>query len=228
MMDAQAEAIGAVSAVPDIVIRRLPIYLRTVQQLMIQGVEITSSQTLADLLGISSAQIRKDLSHFGAFGKQGTGYQTDYLCKQLTAILQVANLWPIILVGAGHLGHALANYPGFEQRGFRIVAVFDNDQKTIGNPIGSLVVQPLTALAPVVADFDCQIAILAVPARSAQTVAQQLITVGIQSMLCYTPTTLNLPKTARVAYVDPLIYLQHMTYYLEQRGFRPPQERRQE
>ncbi len=129
-----------------------------------EGAEVTSSQELGELLGISSAQIRKDLSHFGEFGKQGTGYNVGYLCTQLEKILKVDCVWPVVLVGAGYLGHALASYNGFEHRGFRIVAVFDNDPDKIGNLIGDVEVQPIDAMPAVVHKYRCQIAIIAVPA----------------------------------------------------------------
>lgn len=201
--------------IPDIVIGRLPVYLRTLKQLVSQGREVTSSQELGELLGISSAQIRKDLSHFGEFGKQGTGYNTNFLCSQLEEILQVDCIWPVVLVGAGYLGHALASYNGFENRGFRIVAVFDSDPTKIGEAIGNLTVQAVDHIAQVVGEYNSQIAIVAVPAHGAQTVGDQLVEAGIKSILCYAPTTLNLPKEIRVEYIDPVIHFQHMTFYLK-------------
>uniref|UniRef100_A0A7C1FFP2 Redox-sensing transcriptional repressor Rex n=1 Tax=Caldilinea aerophila TaxID=133453 RepID=A0A7C1FFP2_9CHLR len=201
--------------IPDIVISRLPIYLRTLRLLKDQGIEVTSSQELGELLGLSSAQIRKDLSHFGEFGKQGTGYNVAYLCDQLEKILKVDCVWPVILVGAGYLGHALASYTGFEHRGFRIVAVFDNDPEKIGSAIGAITVQPVEALPAAVKQHRCQIAIIAVPASAAQQVANQLIEVGIKSILCYAPITLTVPPHIRVEYIDPVIHFQHMTFYLE-------------
>lgn len=201
--------------IPDIVIGRLPVYLRTLKMLMLNGQEVTSSQELGDLLGISSAQIRKDLSHFGEFGKQGTGYTIGYLCSQLEEILKVDCVWPVVLVGAGYLGHALTHYNGFENRGFRIVAVFDNNPDKIGQPVGQLVVEPVSIIPQVIATYRCQIAIIVVPAGSAQSVADTLIEAGIKSILCYAPTTLTVPKTVRVEYIDPVIQLQHMTFYLE-------------
>lgn len=200
--------------IPDIVIGRLPVYLRTLTMLMHQGQEVTSSQELGDLLGISSAQIRKDLSHFGEFGKQGTGYNIDFLCSQLQEILKVDCMWPVVLVGAGYLGHALVNYAGFENRGFRIVAVFDSNPDKLGQPVGQLTISPITAIPQVVADYRCQIAIIVVPAESAQSVAGMLIEAGVKSILCYAPTTLTVPKDVRVEYIDPVIQLQHMTFYL--------------
>lgn len=201
--------------IPDIVISRLPVYLRTLRLLDGQGAEVTSSQELGDLLGISSAQIRKDLSHFGEFGKQGTGYNVAFLCRQLEKILKVDCVWPVVLVGAGYLGHALASYNGFLNRGFRIVGVFDNDPAKIGTQIGDIVIKPTATLPETVSEFRCQIAVIAVPAHTAQAVADELIVAGIRSILCYAPLTLNAPLHVRVEYIDPVISFQHMTFYLD-------------
>ncbi len=205
---------GARSNIPDIVIGRLPVYLRTLKLLLERGQEVTSSQELGDLLGISSAQIRKDLSHFGEFGKQGTGYSIPYLCRQLEKILKVDCVWPVILVGAGNLGRALAAYNGFEHRGFRIVALFDTDADKVGEQVGAIRVQGLEALAAIVQQSRCQIAVVAVPAPAAQDVCNQLIEAGIVSLLCYAPITLSTPAHVRVEYIDPVIHFQHMTFYL--------------
>jgi redox-sensing transcriptional repressor len=204
-----------VEEIPDIVIGRLPVYLRTLRLLNSQNAEVTSSQELGELLGISSAQIRKDLSHFGEFGKQGTGYNVAYLCRQLEKILKVDCVWPVVLVGAGYLGHALASYNGFENRGFRIVGVFDNSSDKIGMHVGDCRIEPTTAIPAIVHKFRCQIAVIAVPASAAQAVADQLIDAGIKSILCYAPITLNMPKHVRVEYIDPVISFQHMTFYLD-------------
>jgi len=201
--------------IPDIVIGRLPVYLRTLKMLLSHGQAVTSSQELGELLGISSAQIRKDLSHFGEFGKQGTGYNISFLCSQLEEILKVDYIWPVVLVGAGYLGHALANYNGFEDRGFRIVEVFDNNPEKLAARVGQLAVKPISAIPDVVGQHHCQIAIIAVPAGSAQAVADLLIESGIKSILCYAPITLTVPKAVRVEYIDPVIQLQHMTFYLD-------------
>jgi redox-sensing transcriptional repressor len=204
-----------VEEIPDIVIGRLPVYLRTLRLLNSQNAEVTSSQELGELLGISSAQIRKDLSHFGEFGKQGTGYNVAYLCKQLEKILKVDCVWPVVLVGAGYLGHALASYNGFEHRGFRIVGVFDSSNDKIGMYVGDCRIEPTTAIPAIVHRYRCQIAIIAVPAGAAQAVADQLIETGIKSILCYAPITLNVQKHVRVEYIDPVISFQHMTFYLD-------------
>jgi redox-sensing transcriptional repressor len=189
--------------------------LRTLRLLYSQNAEVTSSQELGELLGISSAQIRKDLSHFGEFGKQGTGYNVAYLCRQLEKILKVDCIWPVVLVGAGYLGHALASYNGFENRGFRIVGVFDSNADKIGVEVGGRAVEPVAAIPGIVHKYRCQIAIIAVPAAAAQAVADQLIDAGIRSILCYAPITLNVPARVRVEYIDPVISFQHMTFYLD-------------
>jgi redox-sensing transcriptional repressor len=200
--------------IPDIVIGRLPVYLRTLNLLASEGREVTSSQELGEHLGISSAQIRKDLSHFGEFGKQGTGYNIPYLCKQLQKILNVDRIWPVILVGAGSLGNAIANYNGFESRGFRVAAIFDEDRNKVGKRVGDLQVEAMETLDQRVQEIAAQIAVMAVPVQAAQRVADLLIAAGINSILCYAPITLSAPPNVRVEYIDPVIHFQHMTYYL--------------
>ncbi len=201
--------------IPDIVIGRLPVYLRTLRLLADDGREVTSSQELGEHLGISSAQIRKDLSHFGEFGKQGTGYNTDFLCRQLQKILNVDRIWPVVLVGAGSLGTAIANYQEFESSGFRIVSVLDEDPQKIGQPIGQgLRIEDFADLSQLVEGSNVQIAVMAVPAHAAQRVANQLIEAGLSSILCYAPITLAVPSHIRVEYIDPVVHFQHMTYYL--------------
>lgn len=201
--------------IPDIVIHRLPVYLRALDLMARQGKRITSSQELGERLGISSAQIRKDLSHFGEFGKQGTGYDVEYLRDQLRSILKVDRVWPMAVVGAGDLGHALANYKGFANRGFQVVAVFDADPQKIGQRIGSLVVESMDMLTKRIAEMGIRIGIIAVPAEAAQDVANRLIEGGVRAILNYAPITLSVPEGVRVEYIDPVLALQSMTYYLE-------------
>lgn len=200
--------------IPDIVVGRLPIYLRALTQMAQNGQDVTSSRELGHYLGISSAQIRKDLSHFGGFGKQGTGYHIETLRKKLQQILHVDREWPTIIVGAGYLGHALAHYRGFVPRGFRIVAIFDNHNERIGEEFEGMIVQPMDNLQPEIAAHKAQIAMLAVPAENAQTVTNQLIEYGIHGILNYAPINLIVPDGVYVQYIDPLVELQHMTYYL--------------
>jgi redox-sensing transcriptional repressor len=204
----------AVHSVPAIVVGRLPLYLRALTQLAQQGQRITSSQELSGLLGFSSAQIRKDLSYFGEFGKQGTGYEITFLHDQLQKILKVDRVWEMVLIGAGDLGHALAHYEGFAPRGFRISAVFDSDLKKIGSKMGQHVVQDVANLRTVVRDRKIEVAIIAVTAESAQSVAEKAIEAGIHAILNYAPRTLNVPPKVKVYDIDPVAGLQGMTFYL--------------
>lgn len=202
--------------IPDIVVGRLPVYLRALSFLIAEGRQITSSQELGDRLGISSAQIRKDLSHFGEFGKQGTGYDINFLYDQLRQILKVNRMWDVVLVGAGNLGKAIADYNGFKGKGFIIRAIFDNDPDKIGTPMGidHIKVQPVSELAGVIREHNITVGIIATPAEEAQAVARTMIEAGIKSILNYAPITLTVPSNVRVQYIDPVVGLQRMTYYL--------------
>jgi len=200
--------------VPGIVIGRLPIYLRALALLEGEGEKVTSSQELGERLGISSAQIRKDLSHFGEFGKQGTGYQISFLQKQLKDILHLNQNWSIALVGFGALGQAIVRYDGFPQKGFSIKAVFDNAPHKVGRTINELTIQDISNLAQVIHQEDIKIAILAVPIEVAQSVSETLVEAGIKAILNYAPITLFLPPNVQVQNIDPVVHLQQMTYYL--------------
>ncbi len=201
-------------SVPAIVIGRLPLYLRMLAFLEMEGKAITSSQELAERLGYSSAQIRKDLSYFGEFGKQGTGYDIAYLRKQLRQILKIDRIWDVVLIGAGDLGRALAHYRGFGAQSFRLIGVFDNAPHKVGTTVGDFRVQPMEELPRVVHEQKVQIAMLAVPAEAAQRVADQLVEMGIRAILNYAPITLSVPPKVKVYYIDPVVGLQSMTYYL--------------
>jgi redox-sensing transcriptional repressor len=179
-----------------------------------EGLVTTSSQELGRRLGISSAQIRKDLSHFGEFGKQGTGYHITYLIDQLQKILHLTKIWNVAVVGAGYLGHALVNYHGFQSRGFNVVAVFDVDEDKIGEEMGGLAVQPLDDLEKSISENDVQMAILSLPPEVAQEVTDRLVSAGVKSLLSYAPGHLTVPDGVQVSYSDPVIQMQRMTYYL--------------
>ncbi|NOX61192.1 MAG: redox-sensing transcriptional repressor Rex [Chloroflexi bacterium] len=200
--------------VPDIVVGRLPIYLRVLNYLLAEGRQITSSQELGDRLGISSAQIRKDLSHFGEFGKQGTGYDVRYLRDQIERILHVDRDWNVVLIGAGDLGHALAHYHRFAENRFNIVGVFDNDPNKIGKPLGKFVIRGMDELEQVIREQNVKMGIIAVPAAAAREVARTLIDYGITALLNYAPITIIAPVGVRVQYIDPVARLQHMAYYI--------------
>ena len=200
--------------IPDIVVGRLPLYLRALQHLAQEGRQVTSSQELGERLGISPAQIRKDLSLFGEFGKQGTGYEIDYLVDQLRQILHITRIWDIVVVGAGDIGSAVARYQGFVNRGFAVKMIFDNNPQVIGTQIGNFTVQDNSQLGQVIQEQGIKIAMIAVPASQAQEVADKLVEVGIQAILNYAPISLNVPPEVRVQNIDPATHLQRMTYYI--------------
>jgi redox-sensing transcriptional repressor len=201
--------------IPDVIVGRLPRYLRALQQMGEEGVQTTSSQEIGERLGISAAQIRKDLSQFGEFGKQGTGYAIPYLVQQLQSILKVDRVWEMALVGAGDLGHAIARYNGFANCGFHIAMVFDNDPHKIGQAIGDYSIQSIAEMIPLIQNAGIQVAMITVPVFAAQAVADKLVEAGIKSILNYAPTNLRVPQGVKVQYIDPVIHLQRMTYYLE-------------
>ena len=205
----------ASSDIPDIVIGRLPIYLRALVRLQQEDREITSSHELGQRLGISSAQIRKDLSHFGEFGKQGTGYHVVTLSAELQRILNVNREWKVALVGVGDLGHALARYGGFIDRGFRITHLFDSDASKAGEVVSGMRIQPTEEMQRTVIQAGIKIAMLTTPADAAQEATDLLVEAGVRAILNYAPIVVTVPEGVRVQYIDPVIHLQRMAYYLE-------------
>jgi len=201
--------------IPDIIISRLPVYLRALRLRQAQDQRTTSSQELGEQVGISAAQIRKDLSQFGEFGKQGTGYNIAFLVGKLREILQLEHVWDVALVGMGDMGHALARYQGFSDRGFRVAIVFDNDPEKIGKQVGEYVVRDARDLGKVIQEAGIRIAMVCVPAAVAQAVTNQLVEAGVRAILNYAPISLSVPAGIRVQYLDPSIGLQRMTYYLD-------------
>jgi redox-sensing transcriptional repressor len=200
--------------IPDIIVSRLPVYLRALRHMQAQGKQSTSSQELGEQIGISAAQIRKDLSQFGGFGKQGTGYDIPFLIGKLCGILKVDRVWDVAVVGMGDMGHAIVRYQGFTDRGFRVAMVFDNEPTKIGQQVGSFVIRDTKELVEAIQQAGIQIAMLCVPAQEAQWVTNQIIQAGVRSILNYAPISLAVPKDVHVQYIDPSIGLQRMTYYL--------------
>ncbi|MCX6036254.1 MAG: redox-sensing transcriptional repressor Rex [Chloroflexi bacterium] len=201
--------------IPDIIISRLPIYLRALRHMQAVGKLTTSSQELGAVVGISAAQIRKDLSQFGEFGKQGTGYDIAFLIAQLREILKVGRVWDMAVVGMGDMGHALSRYQGFSDRGFRVVMVFDNDPVKVGGQVGHFVVRDTKELVTAIRESGIKLAMLCVPAAAAQDVTNLLVEAGVKAILNYAPISLSVPAGVRVQYLDPSIGLQRMTYYLD-------------
>jgi len=200
--------------IPNIIITRLPVYLRALQRMSDNGLKTTSSQEMGDRVGISAAQIRKDISQFGEFGKQGTGYSIDYLIDKLREILKVDRMWDVIIVGAGDMGHALARYQGFANRGFNVVMIFDNDKNKIGQKIGDFIIEDTANLVEKVKSADIKIAMLTLPASVAQGVTDKLVEAGVRAILNYAPISLSVPENVKVQHIDPATHLQRMTYYL--------------
>jgi redox-sensing transcriptional repressor len=167
------------------------------------------------LLGISPPQIRKDLSQFGEFGKQGTGYNVEFLVKQIRKILNLEQVWDMVIIGAGDVGHALARYQGFLDRGFQVKMIFDNDPEKIGKKIGEYPILDVRDMRAIIQASGIKVAMLTIPAAFAQEVTDQLVEAGIKAILNYAPIQINTPKEVRVQYLDPAIHLQKMSYYLK-------------
>jgi len=201
--------------IPDIIIGRLPIYLRALRHMQAEAKLTTSSQELGSTVGISAAQIRKDLSQFGEFGKQGTGYDIAFLVNKLRGILKIERVWDVAVVGMGDMGHALARYQGFTDRGFRVAMVFDNDPAKIGGQVENYVVLDTRDIVTSIRQSGIKVAMLCVPAVAAQEVTNLLVEAGIKAILNYAPLSLSVPPGVRVQYLDPSIGLQRMTYYLD-------------
>ena len=201
--------------IPDIIISRLPVYLRALRHMEGQHKQTTSSQELGAVVGLSAAQIRKDVSQFGEFGKQGTGYNIAFLIDKLREILKVDQVWDVVLIGMGDMGHALARYQGFKDRGFRVAMVFDNDPSKVGTQVEHFTVQDMKEIVTAIRGSGIKVAMLCVPAASAQEVTNLLLDAGIQAILNYAPISLSVPTGIHVQYLDPSIGLQRMTYYLD-------------
>ena len=201
--------------VPDVVVLRLPLYVRALTQLVAEETDVVSSQQLGRRLQMTPAQIRKDLSYFGRFGKQGRGYSVSFLLKELRRILGLDRQWRACVVGVGRLGRAIISYPGFAPEAFRIVAAFDSNPQQIGNTVGDLKVQGMSDLSQTVQERDISIGILAVPAAQAQSVVDQLVESRVRGILNYAPVAPQAPKGTVMMNIDPVLSLQSMTYYLK-------------
>ena len=201
--------------IPEVVIDRLPIYARALRNLEREGRLVVSSQELGDQLGVTPAQIRKDLSYFGRFGKQGRGYNVHRLNEELRQILGLDRQWKLVLVGVGNLGRAILSYGGFTPEGFRVTAAFDANANTIGRKIGDVVVGDVTELSEFLGRDSIDIGIVAVPAAAAQRVIDTLVKGGVRAILNYAPLAVQVPPSVHVRDIDPVLQLQAMTFYLK-------------
>lgn len=203
--------------IPDVVIDRLPLYYRLLSQLDSEGRSVVSSQELGEELGVTPAQIRKDLSYFGRFGKQGRGYSVLRLLGALKAILGLDRRWKVVVVGIGRLGRAIASYPGFEGQGFDIIAMYDASAALVGTEIEGQRVRDVAALALDLKKAAVDIGIVAVPEEFAQDVVDTLVEAGVHAILNYTPHRVQAPPSVEVRHINPVLFLQSMTYHLKQR-----------
>jgi redox-sensing transcriptional repressor len=203
--------------IPDIVIRRLPIYLRTLTSLLEKDVTSINSEELAESIGVTAAQIRRDLSYFGKFGKQGKGYDVRFLTDEIHHILQLDRPWNCALVGYGNLGQAIVHYGGFVPTSFNISAIFDRNE-TIGQLVNGLIVKEVDDITDTVAELGIKIGIIAVPPSSVQAIADKLIAGGVTAILNYAPIVIKAPPHVMVREVDPIGAMQSMTYYLDDQG----------
>ena len=214
---------GGEPPIPEVVIRRLPIYARTLDEALRLGVANMSSNDLADRIGVTAAQIRRDLSYFGRFGKQGKGYDIATLANEIRQILNLTQEWDVALVGFGNLGQAIARYRGFLESNFNIAVIFDDDPAKIGARASQDTpeILPEGRIAEVVAARGIRIGIVATPARAAQRTADRLIAGDVGAILNYAPVVLQVPEWVCVRDIDPVTMLQSMTYYLD-KGYRRP------
>jgi redox-sensing transcriptional repressor len=203
-------------SIPEATVGRLPVYLRALVEMAEGGIVTVSSEGLAAAAGVNSAKVRKDLSHLGSYGTRGVGYDVAYLIHQVRRELGLTQHWPIVIAGVGNLGHALARYRGFTERGFRTVALVDSDPAKVGSWVDGLQIRSVEDLADVVAEHAAAIGVICTPAASAQEVADAMVEAGIRSILNFAPAVLNVPSGVSVRKVDLAIELQILTYY-EQR-----------
>ncbi len=203
--------------VPKVTVQRLPVYLRCLESLS-PGQEYVSSDELADLAGVNSAKVRKDLSYLGTFGVRGVGYDVEHLRFQVRVELGLEQDWPVVIVGAGNLGQALANYGGFGDRGFNVVGLFDSDLSKVGSKAGGIVVESLDDLARSARSSGALIGIVTTPAAAAQETADALAAAGIRSILNFAPTVIKPPEGVDVRRVDLSTELQVLSFYLHRKG----------
>ena len=203
------------AGIPEIVIDRLPLYVRALALLATNGQEIISSKELGEELGVTPAQIRKDLSYFGRFGKQGSGYNVAQLLDELREVLGLTQRWSMALLGVGRLGRAILSYGGFGSQQLHIAKAFDSDPAVIGTEIGGVVVEDIKDVAASLEALPVEIAIVAVPPHAAQPVIDELVAAGVRAILNYAPIAVRVPPSVRCRNVDPVVYLHAMTYYLK-------------
>jgi redox-sensing transcriptional repressor len=210
------------SRIPEATVGRLPVYLRALNTLLDSGRNTCSSEDLAAAAGVNSAKLRKDLSHLGSYGTRGVGYDVAYLRYQISREIGLTQDWPVVIVGIGNLGHALANYSGFSSRGFRTVALLDADEARQGEVVAGLRVRGFDELEEIVRDHRVAIGVIATPAAAAQSVCDRMLAAGIRSILNFAPTILVVPDGVDVRKVDLASELQILAYHEQRKAAEEP------
>jgi redox-sensing transcriptional repressor len=203
--------------IPEATVARLPVYLRSLLEIAGDSTTV-SSERLAELAGVNAAKVRKDLSYLGSYGTRGVGYDVEYLLFQMSRELGLTQHWPVVIVGIGNLGHALANYGGFGASGFHVVALVDADPDKVGQRVAGSEIRPLEQLDEIVRSNDIAIGIIATPAVAAQDVADRLVAAGVTSILNFAPAVLTVPSGVSLRKVDLAVELQILSFHQQRRG----------
>jgi len=204
--------------IPDATVSRLPVYLRILGEQADEGVDNISSERLAELAGVNAAKVRKDLSYLGSYGTRGVGYEVGYLVYQVRRELGLTHDWPVVIVGAGNLGQALAGYGGFGERGFPVAGVVDIDEAKVGSVLGGIRVRHIDELPQIVQTKRVNIGVIATPGAAAQDAADRLVRAGVTSILNFAPTVLSVPRAIEVRKVDLAVELQILSYHEQRRA----------
>lgn len=207
--------------VPNPAVRRLSLYLRQLESFKRKDRRTVSSKQLGESLNLTDAQVRKDLAYFGQFGHPGIGYRVDELIAQVKRILGTDKVWNVLLVGAGNLGRALMAYKGFNAKGFRLTNVFDAGAQLVGKKMGSFTVQPMSELESTIQKHQIRLAMVAVPADSAQDVVDQLVAAGTRGILNFAPTSVNVPPQIALNAVDLSVQLEQLSFQVNFSGMAP-------
>lgn len=206
--------------IPEATVARLPVYLRSLAELVDDKIPTVSSERLAEMAGVNAAKVRKDLSYLGSYGTRGVGYDVEYLLFQMSRELGLTHDWPVAIVGAGNLGSALANYGGFTQRGFPVAALFDSDKAKVGKRIHGVEVHHTDDIASLAEELSVGIGVIATPASAAQDAADKLVQAGVGSILNFAPTVISVPDGVSLRKVDLALELQILSFYQEHRDLR--------
>jgi redox-sensing transcriptional repressor len=204
--------------IPEATVARLPLYLRSLLEAAGDGTPTISSERLAELSGVNAAKVRKDLSYLGSYGTRGVGYDVEYLLFQMSRELGLTKDWHVVIAGLGNLGHALANYGGFRDRGFPIAALVDADPRVVGTEINGIAVRHVEELAAIAAENQIAIGIIATPASAAQEVADRMIEAGVTSILNFAPTIVTVPSEVSLRKVDLAVELQILSFYQQRKA----------